>query len=343
MGYVDGSTPCPAAHVAVNHGGVIVSQPNPAYQHWVQQDQAILSAFVSSMTEGVVGMVLFAATAQEAWETLSGAFASTSIARSSGIRQQMADLKKRDMTITVYFHRMKSLADSLTSIGMPLRDEEFISYVLAGLDSEYDALYEVVSARTTAMPIRDLFAQLLSTEHRIASRRGESGLHYPAAHTASYGGPHVAAYGAARGGGFRPAYRPDQRGSQPTHVQQQKASAPSTGNPGGRRNNRVTCQLCGIVGHTSSRCFKRFNRDFLGIGNDGSGTERQIAMAMAAAQGGVHSGQQQSVDPAWYADSGATHHVTHELEKLTTREPYHGTDQVHAANGIGSGHEGTNS
>ena len=76
------------------------------------------------MTDNVVGMVMFAATAQEAWETLGGTFASTSIARSSGIHQQMAELKKHDRAINVYFHRMKALADSLMSIGEPLRAEE---------------------------------------------------------------------------------------------------------------------------------------------------------------------------------------------------------------------------
>ena len=91
MGYVDGSFRCPQPIVLVSHGSGTQEQPNPAYQHWIQQDQAILSAFVSSMTEGVVGMVMFATTSYEAWETLSGAFASTSIARSSGIRQQMSE------------------------------------------------------------------------------------------------------------------------------------------------------------------------------------------------------------------------------------------------------------
>ncbi|KAK1662546.1 hypothetical protein QYE76_050705 [Lolium multiflorum] len=99
MGYVDGTKPCPAAEIAVSNGEATVQQPNPAYSLWVQQDQSILSAFVSSMTEGVVGMILFAATAREAWETLSGAFASVSIARSSGIRQQMSDLKKNNLSV----------------------------------------------------------------------------------------------------------------------------------------------------------------------------------------------------------------------------------------------------
>jgi hypothetical protein len=91
------------------------------------------------------------------------------------------------------------------------------------------------------------------------------------------------------------------------------------------------------VGHIASRCYKRFNRDFLGMGNDGRDIEKQLAMAMAATGNGGGGGATTSypVDPAWYADSGATHHLTHELEKLTTKEPYRGQDQVHAANGKG--------
>ena len=139
MGYVDGSFVCPDPHIVVSHASGVLQQPNPAHQHWTQQDQAILSGFVSSMTEGVLGMIMFAGTSREAWETLSGAFASTSIARASAIRQEMNELKKENKTINVYFHQMKALSDSLTSIGMPLRDDEFISVVLVGLDDDYDA------------------------------------------------------------------------------------------------------------------------------------------------------------------------------------------------------------
>jgi hypothetical protein len=72
------------------------------------------------MTEGVVGMVMFTSTSCEAWETFARAFTATSFACSSRLRQQMAELKKRDMTVNVYFHKMKGLADEWTSIGQPL-------------------------------------------------------------------------------------------------------------------------------------------------------------------------------------------------------------------------------
>jgi hypothetical protein len=50
------------------------------------------------------------------------------------IRAQLNDLKKRDLTITTFFNKAKSLADTLASIGQPLRDNEFTSFILNGLD-----------------------------------------------------------------------------------------------------------------------------------------------------------------------------------------------------------------
>jgi hypothetical protein len=128
----------------------------------------------------------------------------------------MAELKKRDMTVNVYFHKMKALADELTSIGQPLLDDELISYILVGLPKEFDALYEVVNNHTTPMQVQDLYSQLQATEHRHNSRRSDE-IHYPTAHYTALPSPlyganaHVAAYRQPRGGGFRPSYRPDAR------------------------------------------------------------------------------------------------------------------------------------
>jgi hypothetical protein len=41
------------------------------------------------------------------------------------------------------------------------------------------------------------------------------------------------------------------------------------------------------------------------------------------------------VDSNWYTDTGATNHVTGELEKLTVHDRYRGNDQIHTANGAG--------
>jgi histone deacetylase 1/2 len=40
-----------------------------------------------------------------------------------------------------------------------------------------------------------------------------------------------------------------------------------------------------------------------------------------------------TVDNNWYTDTGATDHITGQLEKLAVREKYNGPDQIHTANG----------
>jgi hypothetical protein len=187
----------------------------------------------------------------------------------------MAELKKGNKTVNSYFHHMKALSDSLTSIGEPLRDAEFVSYILAGLDEEYDSLYQVVTNRTTPIPIRDLFSQLQATEHRkLAQRRSSGSWHYPAAHVVAIPAP-TAAYGAGRGG------------SQPSApsllIRQNHTCSPTPKQNGGRAP--VVCQLCGIPRHVASRCYKRFNRDFLGLGNGGINAEKQLDVAMSASHG----------------------------------------------------------
>jgi hypothetical protein len=67
-------------------------------------------------------------------------------------------------------------------------------------------------------------------------------------------------------------------------------------------------------------CWKRFDTTF-------SGYENEKSASMVTKSYGV--------DTNWYTETGATDHITGELEKLTTRDKYHGHDQVHTANGSG--------
>ena len=97
-GFVDGTLVCPPEEIEVpaSEGAATSTKENPKYAAWHQQDQAILSALVSSLTEGVIGMVMMAPTSQEAWETLEASFASQSTARVMQIRTALSKIKKHD-------------------------------------------------------------------------------------------------------------------------------------------------------------------------------------------------------------------------------------------------------
>ncbi|KAK1661497.1 hypothetical protein QYE76_049656 [Lolium multiflorum] len=213
----------------------------------------------------------------------------------------------------------------MASIGQPLTDSEFSSYIVNGLDEEYDGLVEVVNERPTPMMAHELYSRLLLTEQRVEARRTQRGHAGSSAHAAYKGG--------------RPSAPSPASGKVTAGPPQPPSSTSADGRP------KKVCQLCGREGPWASKCHLRFQRSFLGLDNDGKDTrnnERQVAMADRPAknndQHSQHGHTQSfSVDPHWYMDTGATEHLTNELGNLDTREPYHGSDKVHNANGSGTG------
>jgi hypothetical protein len=168
MGYVDGSLPCPPALIDSVHGPVV----NPAHRVWTAQDQANLSSIQGSLSPTVAGMVVFAATSCEAWKTLESSFSAQSQARANSLRRELGECEKLDMSAKDYYNKVRGLADTLASIGQPLSDSEFNSYIVNRLDEEYDGLVVVMEDRTTPMPAHTLYAKLLRTEQHIEARPG---------------------------------------------------------------------------------------------------------------------------------------------------------------------------
>jgi hypothetical protein len=162
-------------------------------------------------------MVMMISTSQEAWETLEASFASQSSARVMQICTTLSKIKKHDFpNADTFFNKVKSLADVLRSIGQSLRPEEFNQFLLAGLDGDYDALADRISAHDP-LPIRDVYSQLLNTEQRVEARRAELGADI-----------HSANYTSRATGGCAPTYQP-----QPPALLQQWISQGNSA-PGGR-------------------------------------------------------------------------------------------------------------
>ena len=236
FGFVDGSLPCPAAEIAnpaaATDEGASPMIANPLYAAWHQQDQSILSALVASLTEGVLGMVMLIPTSQQAWETLEASFASQSTARVMHIRSELGKIKKHDYpNATAFFNKVKALSDVLSSIGQPLRPDEFNTFLLAGLDSDYDALADRISARPIydPLPVRDVYSQLLNTEQRIEARRAELSVDN-----------HHANYSARPNSGRAPAYQPrqDHQAPPPQPRPYNPPAPPSVQQGGGRGQGR---------------------------------------------------------------------------------------------------------
>ena len=322
MGFLDGAMAAPAV-VLVEEKDVsgkkeTTETPNPAYAVWYTQDQQVLSFLVASLSREVVLQVIGINSSAGVWKAINQMFASQSRAKVIQLRGQLNNTRKGDLTIATYFTKMKSFADELATAGKPLDEDEVVSYILGGLDADFNSFVLAISVRPDqAVSLGELFSILLTAEARLEAQNGGSSY---SANLATKGGPRGRfSSGGSSGSGDSRIHGNGGRDSD-----------------GGDRDE-LKCQLCKREGDGAWSCFKRFDKTFNnnpkrrggGGGNNGGGCGgggRRSTNAASSSYGD---------DTNWYLASGATDHVTGELEKLVVRVRYTGNDRVHTASGEG--------
>jgi hypothetical protein len=106
-------------------------------------------------------------TTQAVWSALHAMFSSQNHTQIMQVRYQLSNAKKVDMSIPAYYHKMKGYADTMSSLGHPLTDEEVLGYMLVGLGADYEPLVTSVTMRDEPLSLTSFFAHLLSVEVRI--------------------------------------------------------------------------------------------------------------------------------------------------------------------------------
>lgn len=185
--YIDGSIPPPPKLISTSSTstGTSTRVPNLDHKCWFQQDQLLLSTILSSLTDNVLVQMVGYTTSREVWMALERMHTSKSRARTLQIRTHLATLRKGNASVSEYFQRVKNLCDTLAAAGQPLSDDESISYILAGLGSDFDPLVTSVTTRLEPMSLEELYNHLLTHEMRIDHQNQSPRLQHASAHVAS--------------------------------------------------------------------------------------------------------------------------------------------------------------
>ena len=229
-------------------------------------------------------------------------FAAQSRARVTNLRMQLATVKKGNLTTVEYFNKIQNIKDELASVGVTINDDEVVAHMLNGLDFDYHPFVSSMMGRSGDLSLSELYSLLMEYDLRLEMYQGAE-QHQSSANVASRGRGNRGRSGGRRGGGRSNLGRPGQ--SNQNFSKQGKNQ---------QSNQKQPCQICRKDNHEAKQCYFRYEED------------DQYRGRPSAAYG---------IDTNWYADSGATNHVTGELEKLSVRDRYNGSDQVHTANGTG--------
>ncbi|KAF8394586.1 hypothetical protein HHK36_020800 [Tetracentron sinense] len=207
---------------------------------------------------------------------------------------------------------MKHIADALEAIGQPITEYDLCNQILNGLGQEYDPVHTSVVNRDTPINFEDLFGQLLTFEMRMDSHTTTPTLEQPSTAFFTNRSTHSRAQG--RGGSRGSSYFRG-RGRGRNHG----GRANPSNNHSTKPSNAPSCQICNRVGHSALDCFHRLDLSFQG---------RQPPpklQAMAAMR----------QDSTWFTDTGATNHVTADLNNLSLHSDYEGSDNLTVGNGKG--------
>ncbi|CAA0823556.1 Unknown protein [Striga hermonthica] len=198
-------------------------------------------------------------TSQEIWTALEKNFSRHSLARVMQYKMEIQALKKGSLTMKEYISKMKGLFDALAAAGHMISEKDQIMHLIGGLGQEYNPIMVTVSSRVEPWTLLDIQALLLSFESRLESVGAtnkplvNSDGSFPilnAAYTQN------SSRGAFQGGFQRSRGRAsfNQRGGR-------------QGRGRGMRS-RISCQVCGIAGHSAERCWYRYDSTYMGSAPD---------------------------------------------------------------------------
>jgi len=172
QGYLDGTSKAPEEEVDIKIDDKTLKEPNPEFIQWTALQQQVLVFPMMSIAQEVMGQAAACDTPQEVWSLLEQTYASQSRARTVNTRIALATTRKGDMSISEYITKMKSLADEMASAKKKVDDEELVSYILAGLDEEYNSVVSALLARVEPVSVAEAHSQLLTFENRMNLMHG---------------------------------------------------------------------------------------------------------------------------------------------------------------------------
>ena len=111
-----------------------------------------------------------AKTPKEAWESLRKIFVANRSAQKLQHRQELNNIRQKDMSMSDYTVKIKSICDSLGSIIINVDEDEMVQVCLGRLAQRFDPIRTTLLAREKRSSFLDLQSMVLVEENHVRTK-----------------------------------------------------------------------------------------------------------------------------------------------------------------------------
>ncbi|KAL4352179.1 hypothetical protein GQ457_06G008700 [Hibiscus cannabinus] len=138
----------------------------PEFVVYKQEDSALCSWLLSSISGTILPSLVNCRTAVEIWDKVQQNFSVFSTTKIMHLHCSLKNIRKRDQTMRDYLAQIQSICDNLAACGNPLTETMHISTILSGLPSEYESVVAVITSSQQLYKLDGVCSVLLDTEAR---------------------------------------------------------------------------------------------------------------------------------------------------------------------------------
>ena len=207
------------------------------------------------------------------------------------LKEHLSRTVKGSKPVAEFLQTIKTIADELAVINSPVDDIDLVIHTLNGLDSDFKEVATALHTRETPVSFDELHDIL--TDFEAYLQRNDHISESPTVITANHVHKGKSSSSKARYSSSSSGLASSGRATSPTN------------------SKRVTCQYCDKSGHTAKVCYKLHGYP----PRSGSGSRPSAHHAQVAPP---------TANNDWILDSGASHHITHDLDQLHLTSPYNG-------------------
>ena len=126
-----------------------------------------MSWLYASLFEDIMAQIVGYSTAMEIWNALNQIYFVSSMVWVTEIHTKLQKLRKDGLSVGEYIQKLKSICNSLATIGELVFEKDHLIYLFSGLDREYNPSVISIQNRSNQPTIEQIHSLLSSYDFRL--------------------------------------------------------------------------------------------------------------------------------------------------------------------------------